>query len=106
MAIIKSGIQPVPRQANLRRQSDEQALSQACQEFAAVFWNQVLSGLRRTVPKGGLFPESTGEETFKSMLDTEYARAIARSEGSLAEVLFRQLAHTQHRLNRDQNQEI
>ena len=95
-----SGIQPVQRQANMRR-SNEQALREACQEFAAVFWEQVLSGLRRTVPKGGLFPESTGEETFKSMLDTEYARDIARSEGSLAEVLFRQL--TQQNCNEDKD---
>jgi flagellar protein FlgJ len=95
MVIIGSGIQPVEQQATLRGHSDEQiALREACQEFAAVFWQQVLSGLRRTVPKGGLFPESAGEETFKSMLDTEYARAIARSEGSLAEVLFRQLAYS------------
>lgn len=75
---------------------DEQALHETCQEFAAVFWEQVLQGLRRTVPEGGLFPEGPGEEAFKSLLDTEYARAIARSEGSLAEILFRQLNSQQN----------
>lgn len=73
------------------QQGDNRVLRQACEEFAAVFWNQLLASLRDTVPEGGLFPASAGEKVFNSMLDTEYAQIIARSEGSLAEVLFRQL---------------
>ena len=103
MAIIGSSIHPVHQQIDQGQQSNEQALREACEEFAAVFWEQVLSGLRRTVPNGGLFPDSAGEETFKSMLDTEYARAIARSEGSLAEVLFRQLANSKQNPNQDKD---
>ncbi|NMA54327.1 MAG: hypothetical protein GX952_00165 [Firmicutes bacterium] len=73
---------------------DRQALKVACEEFSAIFWGQVFAGLRQTVPEGGLFPESAGERIFKSMLDTEYARVIARSEGSLAQIMFQQLARS------------
>jgi len=69
----------------------ERALKEACEEFAAVFWEQVLKSMRRTVPEGGLLESGSGEKIFRELLDAEYARQIARSEGSLAELLYRQL---------------
>lgn len=66
------------------------ALKQACEEFAAVFWGEVLKAMRRTVPKGGLFTGGAGEEIFRGFLDAEYARKVAQSEASLAQMLYRQ----------------
>lgn len=74
-----------------RGRDKEQALQEACEDFAAVFWEQVLKAMRRTVPKTGLLDGGTGEEVFQGLLDGEYARQMARGEGSLAQVLFRQL---------------
>lgn len=101
MQINGTEIVSIGAQAHDTKPAGDEALREACQEFAAVFWQQVLSQMRRSVPSGGLFNESAGEEAFKSMLDTEYARTIARSEGSLAEILFRQLANKDHILPQD-----
>ncbi|HHV57675.1 MAG TPA: flagellar biosynthesis protein FlgJ [Firmicutes bacterium] len=77
--------------APARGRDKEQALKEACEEFAALFWEQAVRAMRRTVPKAGLLDGGAGEEVFQGLLDGEYARQVARAEGSLAAVLFRQL---------------
>ncbi|MDK2855505.1 MAG: hypothetical protein PWQ41_506 [Bacillota bacterium] len=81
---------PPARSAGQREQNDR-ALKKACEEFAALFWEQVLRSMRRTVPEGGLLDGGTGEKLFRDLLDAEYARKVAQAEGSLAELLYRQL---------------
>ncbi|MGI6604910.1 MAG: rod-binding protein [bacterium] len=77
---------------NARTESNqEKPLKEACEDFAALFWETVLRQMRRSVPQEGLFSGGTGEEVFQGLLDQEYATQIARSEGNLAHMLFQQL---------------
>ncbi|MDI3538667.1 MAG: hypothetical protein PWP58_991 [Bacillota bacterium] len=91
--IIGSGGQlptPPPAAAWQEGQKDR-GLKEACEEFAGVFWEQVLKSMRRMVPEEGLLGGGSGEKLFRDLLDAEYARKVAQAEGSLAELLYRQL---------------
>ncbi|HHW92767.1 MAG TPA: flagellar biosynthesis protein FlgJ [Firmicutes bacterium] len=73
-----------------RKEGDK--LLEACQEFEAIFWQQILRQMRRSIPKSGLMDGGTGEEIFQDFLDEEYARTLARQgAGSLAYMLYEQL---------------
>jgi len=85
-----------PRQTTLSLR-DEQRLRNAAADFESLFIKQMLSSMRKAVPKdenGGLIRESQGEKIFRDMLDSEYAN-IASRRGStgmgLGEMMFKQL---------------
>lgn len=95
-----------PRQTTLTPH-DEQRLRGAAADFEALFVKQMLSAMRKTIPKDesgeGLIRESQGEKIFRDMLDTEYATAMSRRGGSqggkgqagsgigLGDMIFKQL---------------
>ena len=67
-------------------------LRQACQDFEAVFLNQLLKSMRKTVMKSDLFGGSREEELFQEMMDLEIAKSIARTNSTgMADLLYRQL---------------
>lgn len=71
----------------------DKQLRAACQDFEAIFINQLLTQMRASIPKGGLFPESQAEEIYRGMLDEEYSKVMSRSGSGLGlgEMLYRQL---------------
>lgn len=69
-------------------------LEKACKEFESLFLNQLLTSMRKTVPKSGLFgkKESREKQMYDSMMDQELAKAWSKSDGiGLANVLYQQL---------------
>lgn len=78
---------------------DEQRLRAASADFEALFIKQMLSSMRKTIPKDphgeGLVRESQGEKIFRDMLDSEYANMMSHRKGGgglgLGEMMFRQL---------------
>jgi len=62
-------------------------------EFEAMFVGMMLKSMRDTVGKNELTGGGKGEEIFQSMLDQEYATAIATSQGGvgLAAMIEKQL---------------
>ncbi len=62
-------------------QQDDQLLT-ACNEFEAVFTQQMLSAMRQASFESELVPKSSGEKVFESMLDEQRAQQMA-STGSL-----------------------
>lgn len=62
-------------------------LMEACQQFEALLWGQVLKAMHRSVPEDGVLPQSNERQLFQEMLDDQYAVAISQT-GSLG------LAHT------------
>lgn len=69
------------------------ALKHACQEMESLFINQLLKQMRQAIPKGGLMGESSAEEMFTDMHDTELARTMAGAGGlGLARILMAQLS--------------
>lgn len=70
---------------------DERAqLTRTAQELESVIVTQLLRSMRNTVPEGGLFEKSAAEDVFRSMLDGELARVVARrSPFGLAEAIVK-----------------
>ena len=68
-------------------------LEQACKDFEALFINQMMQEMRKTVPQDGLINGGQAEQIYTGMLDAELSRSISnqRSMG-LSSMLYRQLA--------------
>lgn len=71
-----------------------QALREAARQFEAVFINQMISAMRKTVGDGGLVEKSNGQDIFEGMLDEEWSKKLANKAGpnSLSEILYCQLS--------------
>lgn len=71
---------------------DRAALKKSCQDFEALFVQSVFKAMRKTVPEGGIFTDSTATETFREMLDQEIATSVARKQSvGLADQIYRQM---------------
>lgn len=121
MAELLGGIDGMAEQALLRRQGDgygsllhsqtvldrlrsgsrgtdkaatRQALREVSREFEAIFLNQLVAAMRKTVPDGGLIEKSSAEEIFQGMLDEEWAKRLAgrNGPGGLSQILYQQLS--------------
>jgi len=67
-------------------------LKKATQDFEAYFVGEMLKGMRKTVPEGGLIKKGHGEKIYEEMLDVEMASHISKGKGlGLAEIMFAQL---------------
>ena len=71
-----------------------QALREVSKEFEAVFLNQLVSAMRKTVGESGLIEKGEGEKVFEGMLDEEWARNLAgrHGPGGLTDLIYRQLS--------------
>jgi flagellar protein FlgJ len=70
-------------------------VKKVAQEFEAMFVGMMLKSMRDTVGKDKLTGGGHGEETFRSMLDQEYATAAAQSGGiGLAKMMEKGLMQT------------
>lgn len=72
----------------------ETRLKKACNDFEAIFVKQMLSAMRQSVPKDGLFGNNGYEqEIFQSMQDDELAKSISSGRGmGISEVLYNQVS--------------
>jgi Rod binding domain-containing protein len=70
-------------------------LKAACQQFAAVLWNQVMDGMQETVPEDGVFGDDFSNDMFTSMLNQQYSSVLAGQDSSsngLSGILYQQLS--------------
>jgi peptidoglycan hydrolase FlgJ len=82
----------VPTPLKARQGEDPAKAKKVAQEFEAMFVNMMLKSMRETVGKDKLTGGGHGEETFRSLLDQEYAQTAVRNGGfGLAPVIERQL---------------
>jgi len=51
----------------------------ALEEFEQVFLREMMKSMRKTVPDGGLFPQSQQKSFFDEMLDDHLAHEMAKS---------------------------
>ena len=103
MDAAKVAFQPLPRpeaaesfaapKASPEAAGKSGKLQDALRDFEALFVNQLLTAMRRSVPEGGGVPKSAGSKLYQQMLDEQMSLAIARSGKGLglAEMLQRQL---------------
>jgi flagellar protein FlgJ len=72
--------------------TDDKKLLKACQEFEALFVQQILKEMRKTIPKDGLVPQTHESEVYESMFDEEVSTLMSQQgKLGLAEMLFDQL---------------
>ncbi len=84
----------VPDSLKARRAdgNDPAKVKKVAQEFEAVFVGMMMKAMRETVGKDKLTGGGHGEETFRSLLDQEYAQAAVRNGGiGLAPMLEKEL---------------
>lgn len=61
-------------------------------EFEAIFLELVLKSMRESIQKSGFMDGGNGEDIFRSMLDSEYAKSLANQRTTgLAESIERHL---------------
>jgi flagellar protein FlgJ len=76
---------------------DQKKLKQSAQEFEAIFVQQMLDAMDKTVDReDSLMGGGTGEEYFRGMLNQEIAKSITNRPGGsgfgLAEAIYKQTA--------------
>lgn len=74
------------------KESKELALKRAAKEFESLFIYEMLKAMRKTVPEDGLFQGITGKDTYQTIVDQQFASALAEKGGlGLADVIYRQV---------------
>jgi peptidoglycan hydrolase FlgJ len=77
------------------KQSPDQALKLAAQQFETVFLNMMLKSMREATPQESVF-DSEQTKMFTGMLDQQLAQSMASSHSvGLAEIMVKQLSHNQ-----------
>jgi flagellar protein FlgJ len=77
------------------KQSPDQALKAAAQQFETVFLNMMLKSMREATPQDGAF-DSEQTKMFTGMLDQQLAQSMSASRGvGLADVMVKQLSRNQ-----------
>lgn len=82
----------VPTSLKARQGNDPATAKKVAREFEAMFLTMMMKSMRETVGKDTLTGGGRGEETFRSLLDQEYASAAAGSGGiGLARMIEKEL---------------
>jgi len=87
---LKGKMMPLNRTQMTEQQKDK--LQVVANEFEAIFVQQIFKQARQSQLADGLF-DNSGNETFKTMLDQEYASSMAQSSSlGIAEAMIQQLS--------------
>ncbi len=84
---------------------DEKKLKKASEDFEALFINQLLQSMRRTVLKSKLLEDAPGKEVYQSLFDREISKKMAQ-KGALGvgKIIYRNvLEHEKARMARPAN---
>ncbi len=72
---------------------DKEALKKACLGVEAVFLNIMLKEMRKTIPKGGIFPDSIQKDIYTSLFDQQLCQEATKTKSAigLSDMLFEYL---------------
>jgi flagellar protein FlgJ len=71
----------------------EAKLRKSCKDFEAIILKQMLTTMRKSIPKSGLFNDNFADDIYQSMADDALAKDLAQNEGmGLGDTLYRQLS--------------
>jgi flagellar protein FlgJ len=76
------------------KQSPDEALKAAAQQFESVFLNMMLKSMREATPQEGMF-DSEQTRMFTGMLDQQLAQSMASRGVGLADIMVKQLSRSQ-----------
>ena len=67
-------------------------LHDAARQFEAIFLNQMVGAMRKTVQPNAWMPQSQGEKIYQGMLDSEHAQRMADSnQFGLSDMIYEHL---------------
>ncbi len=67
-------------------------LHAVAQQFEAVFLNQMVGAMRKTIQPNALMPQGQGEKIYQGMLDGEHAERMAQSnQFGLSDLIYEHL---------------
>ena len=93
MQIKPASLLPIKKTGQPADMPKEAELKKACRDFEAIILQQLLSSMRKSIPKDGLLGNSYSQDMYQSMYDEGLAKEMASSRGiGLADALFRQLS--------------
>ncbi len=76
--------------------ADASEARRTAEEFEAVFLSQVLKSMFAGIKTDGPMGGGNGEEMFRSMLNQEYGKILAKSGGvGIADAVYREILKTQ-----------
>ena len=74
------------------KKDDPEALRRTCQQFEAIFIQQLFKGMRATVPTSDLLENDRSIEIYQGLMDQQVAETMARKRGlGITDALLRQL---------------
>ncbi len=83
--------------APLTDKAKEGRLRKSCKDFEAIILRQMLSTMRKSIPKSELFNGGFAEDMYQSMSDDMLANELAHGKGmGLGDALFQQLVGNIH----------
>jgi flagellar protein FlgJ len=75
-----------------KKDRDLQSLRKSCQEFEAIYTQEMYKAMRKTVPEGGLFEKDMASELYKELMDMEIAKSSASGKGiGIGEAMYQQM---------------
>lgn len=84
---------PAPENLNPQQAGSLKKLKNLTKEFESFFFKEVISAMRKTVPKNKLINGGHAEEIYRSMLDDQIASNMAKKGGSgIAEAMYNRLS--------------
>lgn len=93
MQIQQSSSFPLKKIDQTADTTKEAELKKACKNFEAIILQQMLTAMRKSVPKDGLLDSGYAQDMYQSMYDEGLAKEMASGRGiGLADVLYHQLS--------------
>ena len=93
MQIEPNNALPLKNIGQTTDKTKEAELKKACQSFEAIILQQMLTAMRKSVPKDGLLASGYSQEMYQSMYDEGLAKEMASGRGiGLADTLYQQLS--------------
>jgi flagellar protein FlgJ len=90
-SILSQATGQVPK-VPVHKGQDPEKLKEVCQQFEAIFIQQMYKEMRNTVPEDGLIPRGNADSIYTQLQDMEAAKLTAEQGGiGLAELMLEQL---------------
>ncbi len=75
-----------------KKGQDPEKLKEVCQQFEAIFIQQIYKEMRNTIPNEGYIPRGNADDMYAQLQDMEAAKMTAERGGiGLAEMMLQQL---------------
>ncbi|OCC15556.1 Flagellar protein FlgJ [Dissulfuribacter thermophilus] len=81
------------KKESLKESLEEKRFKEACKGFEAMFINEMLKAMRKTIPKSGLLDGGLRQEIYESMFDEKVSEALSeRGALGIADMLYNAFA--------------